>query len=60
MTCRTPPNCALRDVKEEACPLVWEHWTEPLRARCGSGLSDYRGMSAAVLAMFVALHPLFR
>jgi SSS family solute:Na+ symporter len=43
-------------LKEEARPLVWEHWTEPLRMKCGSGLSDYRVMSAAVLIIFVALY----
>lgn len=47
-------------LKEEAKPLIWEHWTEPVRAKCGSGLSDYRVMSALVLATFVALYLIFR
>ena len=47
-------------LKEEARPLVWEHWTEPLKARCGRGLSDYRIMSAAVLVTFVMLYFFFR
>ena len=47
-------------LKEEAEPLVWEHWTEPLRVRCGTGLSDYRVMSATVLVIFVMLYFLFR
>src|SRR5208282_885010 len=47
-------------LKEEARPLVWEHWTEPLKAKCGTGLSDYRLMSAAVLATFIVLYLIFR
>ena len=47
-------------LKKEALSLVWEDWREPLRGRCGSGLSDYRVMSALVLAVFVALYFLFR
>jgi len=47
-------------LKEEAKPLVWEHWTEPLKAKCGSGLSDYRIMSAAVLVIFMLLYFIFR
>ena len=46
-------------LKEEARTLVWDHWSEPLKAKCGSGLSDYRVMSAAVLVMFVMLYWLF-
>ncbi|MCX6997455.1 MAG: sodium/solute symporter [Kiritimatiellaeota bacterium] len=46
-------------LKEEARPLVWEHWTEPLKARCGRGLSDYRIMSALVLLTFVVLYWFF-
>jgi SSS family solute:Na+ symporter len=46
-------------LKEEAKPLVWEHWTEPIRAKCGSGLSDYRVMSGAVLITFVVLYIVF-
>jgi solute:Na+ symporter, SSS family len=47
-------------LKDEAKPLVWEHWTEPLRVKCGSGLGDYRVMSAVVLAIFVTLYFVFR
>ena len=47
-------------LKEEAKPLVWEHWTEPLRVRCGSGLSDYRVLSGTVLVIFVVLYFIFR
>jgi Na+/proline symporter len=47
-------------LKDEAQALVWEHWTEPVRARCGTGLSDYRVMSAAVLLTFLALYAIFR
>ena len=47
-------------LKKEARPPVWEHWTEPLKAKCGQGLSDYRILSAAVLTMFVVRYILFR
>lgn len=47
-------------LKEEAEPLVWEHWTEPIKAKCGTGLSDYRVMSAIVLVIFVVLYVVFR
>jgi SSS family solute:Na+ symporter len=47
-------------LKEEARPLVWEHWTEPLRVRCGSGLTDYRILSGLVLAVFLLLYLIFR
>jgi SSS family solute:Na+ symporter len=46
-------------LKEEAKPLVWEHWTEPIKAKCGTGLSDYRVMSGAVLVTFVVLYIIF-
>jgi SSS family solute:Na+ symporter len=47
-------------LKAEAKPLIWEHWTEPLRAKCGSGLSDYRIVSAVIFVVFVALYLIFR
>jgi SSS family solute:Na+ symporter len=47
-------------LKFEAKELVWENWSEPLRAKCGSGLSDYRVMSAIIFAIFVALYLVFR
>jgi hypothetical protein len=47
-------------LKEEARTLVWDHWTDPIRAKCGSGLSDYRVMSGAVLLTFVVLYLVFR
>jgi hypothetical protein len=45
--------------KEEARGLIWEHWTEPLRVKCGRGLSDYRVMSGVVLVIFVTLYFIF-
>jgi SSS family solute:Na+ symporter len=47
-------------LKQEAKPLVWESWSEPLRAKCGSGLSDYRIMSGLILAIFAVLYIIFR
>jgi len=47
-------------LKDEAKTLVWDHWTEPLRVKCGSGLSDYRIMSAVVLVTFLVLYLIFR
>ena len=47
-------------LKDEARPLVWEDWREPLRGRCGTGLSDYRVVSALIFAVFVALYLVFR
>jgi SSS family solute:Na+ symporter len=47
-------------LKPEARALVWESWSEPLRVKCGSGLSDYRIMSAIVFTTFVILYIVFR
>lgn len=47
-------------LKEGARSLVWEHWSEPLRVKCGSGLSDYRITSAVVLVTFLVLYVIFR
>lgn len=47
-------------LKPEARALVWENWSEPLRVKCGSGLSDYRVMSAVVFVIFVVLYIIFR
>ncbi len=47
-------------LKAEAKPLVWESWTEPLRAKCGSGLSDYRIMSVVIFVIFTVLYFIFR
>ncbi|HNQ90037.1 MAG TPA: sodium/solute symporter [Verrucomicrobiota bacterium] len=47
-------------LKDEARALVWETWWEPLRVKCGSGLSDYRVVAAGILLLFVALYILFR
>jgi SSS family solute:Na+ symporter len=47
-------------LKPEARGLIWEDWTEPLRVKCGSGLSDYRIMSALVAVTFVILYLIFR
>ena len=46
-------------LKAEAQALCWAHWTEPLKAKCGSGLSDYRVMSGVVLVIFLALYYVF-
>jgi len=40
--------------------LDWEHCTGPVRTKCGTGLSDYRVMSAVVLVTFVVLYLIFR
>ena len=47
-------------LKPEAHPLVWENWSEPLRVKCGAGLSDYRVMSAIVFVIFLTLYYFFR
>ena len=47
-------------LKPEAESLVWTNWSEPLRVKCGTGLSDYRVMSAVVLVIFVVLYCVFR
>jgi solute:Na+ symporter, SSS family len=47
-------------LKPEARTLVWENWSEPLRVKCGSGLSDYRIMSGVILVIFIVLYVLFR
>lgn len=54
-------SLALREpLKEEARSLIWDHWTAPVRVKCGAGLSDYRVMSAVVLVIFVVLYMIFR
>ncbi|MEI2726199.1 MAG: sodium/solute symporter [Verrucomicrobiota bacterium] len=47
-------------LKAEAKTLVWENWSEPLRVKCGSGLSDYRVISVVILLIFVTLYLIFR
>jgi solute:Na+ symporter, SSS family len=48
-------------LKEEAKPLVWEDWREPLRAEAhGRGLGNYRFASVTVLLTFVVLYVIFR
>jgi len=47
-------------LKDEAKPLVWENWSEPLRMKCGSGLSDYRVMSTVIVFIFATLYLIFR
>ncbi len=48
-------------LKEEARPLIWEDWREPLRSKAhGRGLGNYRLAAAAVLITFAALNILFR
>jgi SSS family solute:Na+ symporter len=48
-------------LKEEAKPLVWNDWREPLRGPAGGrGLANYRIASAVLLAVFVGLYVVFR
>jgi hypothetical protein len=47
-------------LKEESKPLIWATWFEPIRQRCGSGLSDYRLMLGLVVVIFVAFYIVFR
>mgnify|MGYP000137233809 CR=1 FL=1 len=48
-------------LKEEAIPLVWHDWKEPLRGEAGgSGLGNYRLASLAVVLVFAALYIFFR
>ena len=47
-------------LKEESKPLIWATWSEPIRQRCGFGLSDYRLMSGLVVVIFVAFYIVFR
>ncbi|MBU4273963.1 MAG: sodium/solute symporter [Planctomycetes bacterium] len=48
-------------LKQEARPLIWEDWREPLRGEAGGrGLGNYRVLSAVVFAAFVTLYILFR
>ncbi len=47
-------------LKDEAKPLVWSDWREPLRGEPGGrGLGNYRLAAAAVLAVFAALYAIF-
>lgn len=47
-------------LKEEARPLVWDNWREPLRrTTAGRGLGDYRVMSLLVFVTFITLYVLF-
>ncbi|MDO8539721.1 MAG: sodium/solute symporter [Opitutaceae bacterium] len=48
-------------LKNEARPLVWEDWREPLRGEAGGrGLGNYRILTIVVLAVFAALYVIFR
>jgi SSS family solute:Na+ symporter len=48
-------------LKEEARPLVWEDWREPLRGQAGGhGLGNYRLAAVVVLTVFVTLYLVFR
>lgn len=47
-------------LREEAKGLFWAHWSEPLRMKCGSGLSDYRLLSGLVFCIFITLYFIFR
>jgi hypothetical protein len=47
-------------LKEEAKPLVWEDWREPLRGEAhGRGLGNYRIFAAFVAVVFIALYYVF-
>ena len=47
-------------LKDEARPLVWEDWREPLRGEAGgSGLGNYRILAALVVVTFVVLYICF-
>ena len=45
---------------KDAMPAEAAIVTEPLRVKCGSGLSDYRVLSGVVLVVFVVLYLIFR
>ncbi len=48
-------------LKDEARPLIWEDWREPLRGEAGGrGLGNYRVLTVVVLATFVVLYLIFR
>ena len=48
-------------LKEEAIPLVWKDWREPLRGDPhGHFLANYRVLSAVLVATFVVLYIVFR
>ncbi len=48
-------------LKDEAQPLIWEDWREPLRGEAGGrGLGNYRVLTVLVLIVFVALYVVFR
>lgn len=48
-------------LKDEAKPLIWEDWREPLRGEAqGRGLGNYRLAAVAVLVTFGVLYMLFR
>jgi len=48
-------------LKDEARPLIWEDWREPLRGEAGGrGLGNYRVLTIAVLATFFLLYLIFR
>jgi hypothetical protein len=48
-------------VNDEARPLIWDDWREPLRGEAhGHGLGNYRILSAVVLVTFVVLYIVFR
>jgi SSS family solute:Na+ symporter len=48
-------------LKEEARPLIWQDWREPLRGEAsGRGLGSYRLATVAVLVIFGILYIVFR
>jgi solute:Na+ symporter, SSS family len=47
--------------RQEALPLIWDDWMEPLRGKSGGqGLGNYRIASVAVLLIFAVLYLVFR
>jgi len=53
--------CFPETLKPEAKLLVWENWRAPLRGDAGGrGLGNYRVLTVAILAVFVALYFVFR
>lgn len=48
-------------LKQEAVPLIWEDWREPLRGDAGGrGLGNYRVLTVVVLLVFITLYVIFR
>jgi SSS family solute:Na+ symporter len=49
------------ELKEEAIPLVWKNWREPLRGEVkGFALGNYKVLSGVVFVTFIVLYYIFR